>query len=198
MEQTYSDVLQEVKLIEFDVEDTSSELICDLSELLEDDRTLTRADYSGGRLREAMPFSLQKLSHTHLSIMDFMLANPALPQSEVAAHFGYTQAWLSTLIHSDVFVAQFRKRRQSWEAIHDHTLAGKLHAVATKSLDTLMEILSDEENRPSPSAANEIAKTALSALGYSGKQVATPSVQVNQTIITQEDALAARRVIMHG
>lgn len=155
--------------------------------------------HGGDRWLPALSLGLQKVSHRHRAIMDFMIAHPTLPMSEVAAHFGYTPAWLSTVINSDVFRHAFKERRANWEAIHDHKLAAKLHEVANKSLDCLTDILTDEENRPSPTAANEIAKTALSALGFIGRkaEAQAPAVQVNQQFITSQD-LKDAQAILHG
>lgn len=176
----------------------------DLSDLLAEVRDdPTRGEmvlgHAGDRLLEQLTPGLKRLSHTHLAIMDYMLANPGLPLAEVARHFGYTQSWLSTMIHTDVFQAGFRERREKWIAVHDGRLAAKLHEVAEASLDTLLGILQDENNRPSPAAANEITKTALSALGFTSQKVApATAVQVNVGMFSQQDLEDANRILQHG
>lgn len=189
-------LLQELLLMSAETLPSGQEL--DLSDLLlEENSSPVALGHAGDRLLPVLSPGLQKVSHTHHAIMDYMIANPSVPLKAVAEHFGYTQAWLSTVINSDVFRHAFRERRENWELVHDTKLVSKLHEVATRSLDGLLDILNDKDERPSPSATNEIAKTALSALGFTSKKAAAPTVQVNQQFISQQDLADAHR-ILHG
>lgn len=139
---------------------------------------------------------LKTLRPRHHSIMDFMLANPRIPYSAVAAEFGVTQAWLSTVINSDIFRAQLAARRSLMDDHVNRDICGRLQRLAKKGLDEMEAILDDEE--VSASTKLEVAKTSLTALGYLGNKGSSP-VQVNiqtnnQTNIqTRSDILQAAR-----
>lgn len=79
---------------------------------------------------------IQRISHTHDQIMNWLIANPERSLRECADAFGYTQSWLSCLIHSDVFQAKFRERQDSvFSRIASNTeekLTGLANMVAEK------------------------------------------------------------------
>lgn len=139
---------------------------------------------------------LKTLRPRHHSIMDFMLANPRAPYGAVAAEFGVTQAWLSTVINSDIFRAQLAARRSLMDDHVNRDIVTRLQTLAKKGLTEMEAILDDEE--VSASTKLEVAKTSLTALGYLGNKGASP-VQVNiqtnnQTNIqTRSDILQAAR-----
>ena len=58
----------------------------------------------------AKSVQIQKMSARHEAILQFMIANPTMKMSKVAAHFGVTGAWLSTIIWSDAFQNQLARR----------------------------------------------------------------------------------------
>ena len=47
----------------------------------------------------------EKMNYTHQACIDLMIAHPELTQRAIAKRFGYTEAWLSTVICSDAFQA---------------------------------------------------------------------------------------------
>jgi len=54
---------------------------------------------------------IAKLNYTHQALVDLIIAQPGLTQRQYAAHFGYTEAWISTIIASDAFQVQLAARR---------------------------------------------------------------------------------------
>lgn len=139
---------------------------------------------------------LKTLRPKHHAIMDFMLANPRIPYSGVAAEFGVTQAWLSTVINSDIFRAQLNARRGLMDEHVNRDIVTRLQTLAKKGLTEMEAILDDEE--VSASTKLEVAKTSLTALGYLGAKSSTSPVQVNiqtntQNITTRSDILQAAR-----
>lgn len=152
----------------------------------------------GSRQTVSVPYELQKVNHTHHAIMDHMIAYPTDSMKAIAERFGYTQAWLSTLVHSDVFQRELTKRRAAWRNVHDARLAGQITDVAEKALKRLSDVF-DEEDAVSPKAANEIAKTALSALGFVGGKPSEQASVVNNTYnISAEDLHLAQQIMMKG
>lgn len=139
---------------------------------------------------------LKTLRPRHHAIMDFMLANPRIPYSGVAAEFGVTQAWLSTVINSDIFRAQLNARRGLMDEHVNRDIVTRLQGLAKKGLSEMESILDDEE--VSAATKLEVAKTSLTALGYLGSKGSSP-VQVNiqsntqNNITTRSDILQAAR-----
>lgn len=144
---------------------------------------------------------LKTLRPRHHAIMDFMLANPRIPYSAVAAEFNVTQAWLSTVINSDVFRAQLSARRSLMDEHVNRNIVTRLQTLAQKGLTEMEAILDDEE--VSASTKLDVAKTSLTALGYLGTKGASP-VQVNiqtnnqTTIASRSDILQAARARMQA
>jgi len=78
---------------------------------------------------------------------DVILENPGISQGEIARHFGYTQGWVSQVIHSDSFIEYLASRKA---ALTDPTLAmaleERLTGLAHRSIDVLMNQLDMKES----------------------------------------------------
>lgn len=131
---------------------------------------------------------LKKLSHHHLAIMDYMLTHPTLPLWHVAEEFNRSQAWLSTVINSDLFQAHLHERRKLMEDAQREALSAKLFAAASNGMDKLIGALDDDETSVAEKRA--ITRMALESQGMlqTGRQQAA-SVIVNNNNTAQ--ALAA-------
>ncbi len=174
---------------------TPDELHDTLGELLDANMPAPPA-VNGSRQTVVVPYELQRVNYTHHAIMDHMIANPTDKMSDIARKFNYTPAWLSTLVHSDVFQRELTKRRAAWRNVHDARLAGQVTEVAERALKRLAEVFEDDEP-VSPKAANEIAKTALGALGFVQKQEkAEPANVTNNYNITAEELQLAQNIMM--
>lgn len=128
--------------------------------------------------------------------MDFMLGNPVVPMGRVALEFGVTQAWLSTIIHSDAFQNQLREKSQGLYESTVLPLREQVMGVARVAIDKLGEAL---ENASAVSDKPFIASAAdniLKNLGYGPKS--TPShpsptnIQNNYLIADKSDLASAR------
>lgn len=113
--------------------------------------------------KELEGVQIASLSHHHLAIMDFMLTNPQVPMWAVASHFNRTQAWLSTVVNSDLFQAHFHERRQLMEQSQAEAIKDKLFNMASKGLDKLIGGLDDDE--VSVSEKRAITRLGLEASG---------------------------------
>lgn len=125
--------------------------------------------------KELEGVQISSLSHHHLAIMDFMLTNPQVPLWAVASHFNRTQAWLSTVINSDLFQAHFHERRQLMEQSQAEAIKDKLFNMASKGLDKLIGGLDDDE--VSVSEKRAITRLGLEASGMLSNNKG-PSTQV--------------------
>lgn len=127
--------------------------------------------------------------------MKWMLANPDKTLTECALAHNYTLAWLSTIVHSDAFQAQYRKLQD--ESFTDVRLdvKAKVTALAHIALDKLTEQLPVATD---PDLILDVADKTLKALGYGtpprGQQPAV-NVQVNQYQATPEALAEARRIM---
>ena len=84
--------------------------------------------------------SIQKMSHKHEEILNFLLANPLLKMGDVAAHFNVTFPWLSTIVHSHAFQDQLQRRQdQVFDSAVLAPIEGKLSAAAQVTLDAYLE-----------------------------------------------------------
>lgn len=118
-------------------------------------------------------FELQNLSHVHEAIMNWMIAHPNRNLRECARDFGYTQSWLSILIHSDIFQARLREKQdQVFSCIKEDvtTKLGALADIGVERLTAQVEASSD------PKLIMEATKMALSSLGF-GNKAAAPAQQ---------------------
>ena len=113
--------------------------------------------------------------------MNFLLANPTLQMGEVAAHFGVSFPWLSTIVHSHAFQDQLKRRQdQVFESAILGTVEEKLGAAAQVTMDAYLEKVPTFTADQLISAQDKL----LGRLGYGssgkGTQIGTQiNVQVN-------------------
>lgn len=103
--------------------------------------------------------------YTHEAIAEWLVANPMGSQGECAKFFGYSESWLSQVIHSDAFQAYYRKLADERGAIATHGIGEKINALAAVALDKAMERL---VTAPSDQHVLDTTELALKALGYLG------------------------------
>lgn len=150
---------------------------------------------------------LARLSHTHHDIARFMLENPALPLSAVAQHFGYTQPWLSTIIHSGAFQAHLAELQSSADGMVIADVPARLRSIASMALDKLGDQLEFAEgtgpaSRVDRTFVQETAEMALKALGF-GRQgsVGADAPQGPSTVIYADRLVieqARERLLVRG
>lgn len=120
---------------------------------------------------------IQKLGHRHEAILDYMIANPAVPKWKVAEEFGISQAWLSTIINSDAFVVAMEEKHSV--VFHETVLPlrKKLMALADETVDRLGELVPISKDIE---AVRRTADSVLKAVGYGSPEPGGgPSHQVN-------------------
>lgn len=142
---------------------------------------------------------IQKISHRHSMIMNWMVLNPDKPLRMCADHFGVTQAWLSTVIHSDVFQAEFQQKLQNIHGRCAESIPEKLRMVADIALDRLADKVAESEDAE---FILDAADKALHRMGYApssarngynaGQQV---NVQQNVFMLSQDDLEKARGIM---
>lgn len=112
--------------------------------------------------------AIQRVRYTHDALIDMIIANPAASQGQLATMFGYTQGWLSRVMNSDAFQDRLAVRKAD---VVDPTLVmsidEKLKALASKSLDVVLDKLSTV---PSADTAMKALEITTKALGYGARQ----------------------------
>ena len=90
-----------------------------------------------------VPYEIQKIRYSHDAMIDIIVANPWVHQNHLAAHFGYSPAWISTVMATDMFKAKLAQRRE--EVVDPElraTLEERFRGVVEQSLRVLQQKLS--------------------------------------------------------
>jgi hypothetical protein len=129
---------------------------------------------------------LRRLSHTHMAIMKFMIENPDMGTEAVAAEFKYTPAWVSQLIHSDLFQMELKY----WQnlGLSEATLGvrDRLNDVAHQSLARLQERLATVGNAIPVDSLVDISEMALKSLGFGAPRSAPVPASGNAPVFNTQ------------
>ncbi len=138
---------------------------------------------------------IKSISIKHNEIMDFLIANPRIRLGDVAIHFGITQAWLSQVIHSEIFQDQLKVKQDI--GFH-HTvlpIKEKLTTIAHQALDKITEELEKAQDLRD---VKDVAADTLDRLGFGSKPIQAPGTQYNQynqTIVLKTELEEARALL---
>ena len=108
---------------------------------------------------------IQKIRYTHEAIADFLIANPMASQGECAQFFGYSEPWLSQIIHSDAFQVYYRKLAEERGQLAIHSIPDKIIGLAALAMDKASERLT---TGASETFIGDTMEKTLKALGYMG------------------------------
>lgn len=138
------------------------------------------------------------LNHTHQRILDWLILNPDKTLRECADSMGYTQAWLSTVIHSDVFQLQLRQMNAEVHARVCGSVPEKLAALADIGIEKLTDMLAKSED---PVFVANTTDKLLHRMGYAPKATpvvtgTTVNVQNNTFHVSREELTAARQIFL--
>lgn len=118
---------------------------------------------------------IQTLSYTHDAMIDLIIAEPAISQAQLAAHFGYTPAWICQVVNSDAFQAMLAKRRA--EVINPELSASveeRFRAVTSRGLQVLQEKLSLPASAVPDNLALKAVELGAKALAVGGNAPPEP------------------------
>ena len=143
---------------------------------------------------------IQELGEQHRKILDLLLHEyTGKNLGQLAKKVGYTQSWLSTVINSDAFKAEYRARREGINELQDGMISQKAQDVANKALDRLSVIMeSDDGLELKPEFYLTAATKVMQTLGYGqgGKNI-QQEVTGGVIPIEEEVITLARRKIIH-
>lgn len=80
-----------------------------------------------------------RLNHTHEAIARWLLENPTRSLRECAQFFGYTQSWLSCIIHSDAFQVKLNQMQKEADAVVVLDVPARLRGIASSTLDGIAQ-----------------------------------------------------------
>lgn len=133
-----------------------------------------------------------KLRYTHEAVIDMILAEPGVSQGKLAATFGYTQGWLSTVMGSDAFKAKLAERREEMvDPALRVTIEERFRGVVEKSLEVLQEKLCQPALQVPDQLALRAAELGAKALGLGGNQPAPMVVMPKDHLEGLADRLLA-------
>lgn len=127
---------------------------------------------------------IQRVRWNHMELIDFMLQNPIAKNSELAAKFGYTQAWISRIISSDAFREKYIARKKEICPDAEMALAmqeteERFRALADEALARLQEKLPSMD-------VDQLLKTAdmsAKARGFGIAKGAQTNVNIQQSYV---------------
>lgn len=140
--------------------------------------------------RESTNQSIKWLNSVHEYMALWLISNPHRHQSELAQEIGYTEAWVSTVIHSDMFQAAYRELCGEYQTVAVEGIGEKVNAAAMEALGAMREKIRNK-------ACSEqfllgATKTLLGAIGYGSPQVAQTTAQHLHLHVSKEDILESR------
>jgi hypothetical protein len=132
-----------------------------------------------------------KLRYSHKAMADMLIAEPWLRQNDIAARFGRTASWISTIMASDAFQAYLETRS---DEILDPVMRMKAKERFEGLLLRSIEILEQKLSKPSiDQIPDQLALRTLEltsrAAGYGARDTTTVNVNVTQQIDDAGDQL---------
>ena len=136
----------------------------------------------------------QKVRYSHDAMIDMIIAHPGISQNQLAVQFGYTAAWVSTIMTSDAFKARLLNRR---EEIVDPalvmTLEEKFRGITEQSLAVLAQKLAAPVQNIPDNLALRAAELGAKALGIGGNAAPTPQAPSADHLLGLADRLIGLR-----
>lgn len=146
---------------------------------------------------------LARLSTTHEMLMNWLVLNPEKSLRECADHFGYSQSWLSSIIHSDLFQHALKEKQLAISMRVADSIPARLRACADIALDKLADKLESVED---PEFILDATDKILHRMGYApastrnpaGSPVGAGNSGVQQNFFIQAGDLAEARGLMQA
>lgn len=132
---------------------------------------------------------IKRVSYTHDGMVDLVIGNPGIKQREIAAHFGYTEPWVSQIFASDAFQERLAARKND---IIDPTLRLSVEEHIRALLNRSLAVLDEKLHKPAAQVSDQLAIRAAEfgarALGLG--RVETPKEQpVGDRLVILADRL---------
>ena len=130
------------------------------------------------------------LNHKHEGVMRWLLLNPDRTQGDCARELRYTEAWISRIINSDMFQAEYKRRCRETGVADAHSTRARISGLAATAMEKLQEKI--ELPTAEPRLLKETADMALKHLGY-GTAPAPVETDTGRTIHVAGDLIVQAR-----
>lgn len=128
----------------------------------------------------ASAYDLKKVNYTHDDMISVLLTRPEITQRELAAHYGYSETWVSQVMGSDAFQARLAQRKtELLDPVIVATLEERLRGTVGLALNVIQEKL---ENGRSAELAIKTLEIGTKALGFGARQ---DKIAVQNTFVIQ-------------
>jgi hypothetical protein len=132
---------------------------------------------SGETTADAPRPPIKKLNYSHQAMADLIIADPGISQNRLAAHFGYSASWVSTVMSSDAFQAYLATRS---EELVDPTVRASVQERFEGMVQRSLEILNEKLSKPTSMISDQFAlksfELASRAAGYGARTQHAPAV----------------------
>ena len=137
---------------------------------------------------------VQKVGWWHERLADLMIAHPHATLGEIARHLGKSQAWISIVKNSDVFVDYWKRRSGEHSAAVTDGVKNKGFAAAELALDHLLAKLDAPEATLMPAETLlSIVDINMKRFGYDNTAQRPPVFNFNLGAATPEQLAEARQ-----
>lgn len=148
-----------------------------------------------------MMAEISRLSTTHEMLMNWLVLNPEKSLRECADHFGYSQSWLSQIIHSDIFQHALKEKQLAIGMRVAESIPARLRKAADIAIDKLSTHLETTED---PDFILDATDKILHRMGYAPASTRNPAGSpsqmgnsgVQQNFFINAGDLAAARELM--
>lgn len=136
---------------------------------------------------------IQKVNWWHERLADAMIANPHATLGEIAAALNRTQAWISTVKNSDVFIDYWRQRSAQHSAEVTGAIKAKGFAATELALDQILTKLDTPAAELIPiETLLSVVDTNMKRFGYNPTTSVAPVLNINLGATTPEQLAEAR------
>lgn len=141
---------------------------------------------------------IARLSTSHEMLMNWLVLNPEKSQRECADHFGYTQAWVSQIVHSDIFQHALKEKQLAIGLRVADSIPARLRKAADIALDKLTDHLEKNED---PEFILDATDRILHRMGYAPASARNPAGSpsgnhIQQNVFISAGDLSAARELM--
>jgi hypothetical protein len=133
--------------------------------------------------------AIQKLRYSHEAMIEMIVAEPSVPQHELARRFGMTQSWISTVINSDAFQVKLHERMgETWGELTT-SMQDQLKGLMARSMEILRAKLDNHHSNIPDQLALRTLELTSRAAGYGARDTTTVNVNVTQKLDDNADQL---------
>lgn len=113
--------------------------------------------------------AIKKVRYTHADMIDCIIAEPWISQGALAARYGYTQSWISSIMASDAWQSALAARKEEVvDPALKLTIEERMRGLVSRSIDVVMKKLD------APVVSDNVALKALE-LGAKGLGLGNPT-----------------------